>query len=165
MASRKFQFRIQPALDKAIAQQKKCEEAVVWARKALEAERQKLQALKKRLEEITQQLLTGHDNLVSPARSTSDPRDLIRASQALGVLKRMQEAQKLLIEQQQQAVIWAEEKLELRKKELAEAMANVQALERLKEKRKKEHEVAVQKHEESRRDDDAIQLWNRQQSE
>jgi flagellar biosynthesis chaperone FliJ len=76
------------------------------------------------------------------------------------VLKRREEAQKLRIAEQRRQVAWASDKLELRKKELNEAMAHVRALEKLKEKRRHEHELAVQKAEESRRDDDAIQLWN-----
>lgn len=160
MASRKFVFRIQPALDKATARQKLCEQAVVDARRALEAEEKKLQRLTDELENLRQQIRAGHDNLVSPVRSTSDPRELIRASQSLGVLKRREEAQKLRISEQRRQVAWAADKLELRKKELNEAMAHVRALEKLKEKRRHEHELAVQKAEESRRDDDAIQLWN-----
>ena len=39
-------------------------------------------------------------------------------------------------------------------------MATVQALERLKEKRRREHALALEKADEKRRDDDAIQLWN-----
>ncbi|HEY7115705.1 MAG TPA: hypothetical protein VH475_03910 [Tepidisphaeraceae bacterium] len=165
MLSRKFQFRIQPALDKAIAKQKACEDALVQARKSLEAEQQKLQRLIDELENIRQQIRAGHDNLVSPGRSTSDPKELFRASQFLTVLKHKEDAQKLRIEAQRKEVAWANEKLELRKKELNEATAQVRALEKLKEKRKKEHELAVQKAEESRRDDDAIQLWNSRRNE
>jgi hypothetical protein len=39
-------------------------------------------------------------------------------------------------------------------------MAHVQALEKLKEKRRQEHEDAIEKADEKKRDDEAIQLWN-----
>lgn len=163
MPSKKFIFRAQPALDKAVNEQKKCEDAVVAARKALEEEKRALQALKDELENLRQRMRDLHDNLVSPTRDTSDPRELTRVSRSIDALKLREQHQLDKIAQQEKQVAWAADKVELRKKELAEAIAHVQALEKLKENRKREHDKMIAKFEESQRDDDSIQLWNMQQ--
>ena len=164
MASKKFIFRAQPALDKAVAEQKKCEEAVVAARRELEAQQQALQRLKDELVRIRQQIKIEHDNLVSPARTgvVSDPRELGRRGNAVEAEKLKEQRQLVKIKEQEERVAWAADKVDLRKRELNEAVAHVQALEKLKENRRKEHMAELAKAEEQKRDDDAIQLWNNQ---
>ena len=160
---KKFIFGAQPALDKAIAEQKVCENALVAARKELEAEKKALIKLQEELEEIRQRIRALYDNLVSPQRSTSDPRELRRVSDSIEVTKLREKQQLARIDEQKKKIAWAADKVELRKRELAEATAQVQALEKLKENRRLEHATALAKAEESRRDDDSIQLWNSQQ--
>jgi len=164
MASKKFIFGAQPALDKAISEQEDCEQAVVDARKALAREQQLLKELHEALEKIRQQIKEMHDNLVSPERigQSSDPRELMRMSQSIDVQKDREQKQKEKIVAQKERVSWAADKVELRKRELLEATAHVQALEKLKENRRVEHAAELAKSEESKRDDDAIQLWNTQ---
>jgi hypothetical protein len=160
MAIAKFQFGPQPALDKAIATQKLREEAVVAARRALEEEKRKLQRLIEEVEKTRQRIRTEHDKLVSPGRGATAAADLTQDGRFLDSLRAREKAQLAAVAEQRGQVTWAKQKLDLRKKELAEALAAVQALERLKEKRRLEHQAAARKAEESRRDDDAIQLWN-----
>lgn len=165
MASKKFIFGAQPALDKAISEQKDCEQAVIDARKALAREQQIQKEMEAALEKIRQQIKELHDNLVSPERigHLSDPRELTRMSQSIDVQKERERKQKEKIAAQKERVKWAADKVLLRKQELNEATAHVQALEKLKENRRVEHAAELAKSEESKRDDDSIQLWNSQQ--
>lgn len=158
--SKRFTFGPQPALDKAINEQKRAEQAVAEARAELESEQQRLRQMEQQIEQTTQQIRAAHDKLADPSRKTSDARELQRQIQFLDALQARKAHQIALMQQQRERVTWAAEKLELRKRELAEAMAAVQALERLKEKRRAEHEQALLKKEETQRDDDAIQRWN-----
>ena len=160
MPQRKFVFGPQPALDKAISTQKAAEQAVVEARKVLQLEQQRLQQMLEQIERTRQQIREAHANLVSPERAVSEAMDLRHRSSHLDALRQREQDEIAAAERQRQQVAWAEDRLELRKKELAEAMAAVQALERLKENRREEHKAALEKREESQRDDDAIQLWN-----
>ena len=157
---RHFKFGPQPALDKAIAHQKTAEEALVEARKALEAEKQKLQRLIVQIETTRQQIRQQHDNLASPQRKVSDPRELAQTSRYIDALRLKEKAQLEAAERQREQIAFAKDRVELRKRELAEAMSQVQALEKLKEKRRLEHEAEIEKADEKRRDDEAIQLWN-----
>jgi flagellar biosynthesis chaperone FliJ len=160
MASRKFKFGPQPALDKAIAQQKKCEEALVAARKALEEEKQKLQRIMAQIEATRQRIRQEHDNLASPQRRVSDPKELSQTGRFIDALRLKEQQQLEAADQQRKQIAFAQDRVELRKKELAEALAHVQALEKLKEKRREEFEEALEKADEKKRDDEAIQLWN-----
>jgi flagellar biosynthesis chaperone FliJ len=160
MASRKFKFGPQPALDKAIAQQKKCEEALVAARRALEEEKQKLQRILEQIEKTRQRIRQEHDNLASPQRRTSDPKELTQTSQFIDALRLKEQQQLAAADAQRKQIAFAQDRVELRKKELAEALAHVQALEKLKEKRREEFQEALEKADEKKRDDEAIQLWN-----
>jgi len=160
MPQRKFVFGPQPALDKAISTQEAAEQAVVEARKVLQAEQQRLQKMLDQIEHTRQQIREAHANLVSPERNVSEAMDLRHRNDHLDGLRQREKDQIAAADRQRQQVAWAEDRLELRKKEMAEAMAAVQALERLKENRRKEHESALEKRDESQRDDDAIQLWN-----
>ncbi len=160
---KKFIFGAQPALDKAIAEQKVCEEALIAARKELEAEKKALIRLEEELAQIRQRIKALYDNLVSPQRSTSDPRELRRVSESIEATKVQEKRQHETIADQKKKIAWAADKVALRQRELAEATAQVQALEKLKENRRIEHAAALAKSEESKRDDDAIQLWNAQQ--
>ena len=160
MALRHFKFGPQPALDKAIAQQKSAEEALVDARKALEAERLKLQRLIDQIENTRQQIRQQHDNLASPQRKVSDPRELAQTSRFIDALRLKEKAQLEAADRQREQIAFAKDRVELRKRELAEAMSQVQALEKLKEKRRLEHAAEIEKADEKRRDDEAIQLWN-----
>jgi flagellar export protein FliJ len=160
MAQRKFVFGPQPALDKAVAEQEQAEEAVVLARRVLQEEQERLRQMLVKVEQTRRDIRQWHDDLVSPAKPITDPNDLTHRGRYLDALRQREKEEVAAAERQRQEVAWAEDRLELRKKELAEAMAAVQALERLKEKRREEHEAVLEKAEESRRDDDAIQLWN-----
>ncbi len=157
---RHFKFGPQPALDKAIAHQKTAEEALVEARKSLEAEKLKLQRLIVQIENTRQQIRLQHDNLVSPQRKISDPRELAQTSRFIDSLRLKEKAQLEAADRQREQIAFAKDRVELRKRELAEAMSQVQALEKLKEKRRLEHEAEIEKADEKRRDDEAIQLWN-----
>ena len=160
MAIGKFKFAPQPALDQAIAGQKVCEEALVDARRLLEVEKLTLQRLLSQIEETKQQIRTAHDNLVSRERQVSDPRELSQNGRFLDALRNKEKAQQEAVDKQREQVTFAIDRVELRKRELTEAVAHVQALEKLKDKRRREHEAAIEKADEKRRDDDAIQLWN-----
>ena len=158
--SRKFKFGPQPALDKAIALQKKAEEAVAAARKVVEEEKAKLERILQEIETIRQRIRTEHDNLASPQRRVSDPRELMQDARFIDALRLKETKQLEAADRQREQIVFAQDRLELRKRELAEAMAHVQALEKLKEKRREEFEEALEKADEKKRDDQAIQLWN-----
>jgi hypothetical protein len=160
MVSRKFKFGPQPALDKAISEQKKAEEAVVAAKKVVEQEKAKLQQILKEIEITRQRIRQEHDNLASPQRKVSDPRELAGDARFIDALRIKETKQLEAAERQREQIAFAQDRLELRKRELVEAMAHVQALEKLKEKRRQEHEEALEKADEKKRDDEAIQLWN-----
>jgi flagellar export protein FliJ len=162
MSMRQFKFGPQPALDKAIEAQRVCEEAVRQAKAALAQERAKLRQLQDEVLRAEQRVKAAHDNLVSPVRKTSEPGELAQANRHLDGLRAKVLMQREAVEKQKERVAWAADKVELRKRELAEAMAAVEALEKLKEKRRLEHQAALLKAEEAKRDDEAIQLWNNQ---
>jgi hypothetical protein len=112
-----------------------------------------------------QQVKAAHDNLVSPNRKTSAPGELAQMNLHLDGLRAREKSRRDEAEKQKEQVAWAADKVELRKRELAEAMAAVKALEKLKEKRRLEHAAALAKSDEAKRDDEAIQLWNSQQQQ
>ena len=160
MATSKFKFGPQPALDQAIVARQSCEEALVHARRMLEADELKLQKLIAVVEKTRQQIRAEHDKLVSRQGQTSDPRELSQNGRFLDALRVKEQAQQGAVDKQREQVAFARDRVELRKRELTEAVAQVQALEKLKEKRRREHDVFVEKADEKRRDDDSIQLWN-----
>ena len=160
MSSRKFKFGPQPALDKAIANQRNCEEALRQANIALSQEKEKLRLALAEIDQAVQRVKAAHENIVSPKRKFSAPNELAQSSRNLDLLRAKEVATREAAERQKEQVAFAADKVELRKRELAEAMAEVQALEKLKEKRRLEHQAAMLKAEEAKRDDEAIQLWN-----
>jgi hypothetical protein len=160
MSSPKFKFGPQPALDKAIEAQRACEEALRQANLALNREKEKLKQALAEIERAVQRVKAAHENLVSPARRISQPGELVQANRHLDALRAKEVATREAAERQKERVAFAADKVELRKRELAEAMAAAAALEKLKEKRRLEHQAAAMKAEESKRDDEAIQLWN-----
>ena len=160
MSSKKFIFGPQPALDKAIANQRTCEEALRQAQIALAQEKEKLRLALAEIDRAVQRVKTAHENIVSPTRKFSAPNELAQANRHLDLLRAKEVAAREAAEKQKERVNFAADKVELRKRELAEAMSEVQALEKLKEKRRLEHQAALLKAEESKRDDEAIQLWN-----
>ena len=160
MSSRKFKFGPQPALDKAIANQRNCEEALRQANIALAQEKEKLRQALAEIDRAVQRVKSAHENIVSPMRKFSAPNELAQSNRNLDLLRAKEVATREAAEKQKECVAFATDKVELRKRELAEAMAEVQALEKLKEKRRLEHQAVMLKAEEARRDDEAIQLWN-----
>jgi len=160
MSSRKFKFGPQPALDKAIANQRNCEEALRQANIALAQEKEKLRLALAEIDRAVQRVKAAHENIVSPTRKFSAPNELAQSNRNLDLLRAKEVATREAAERQKECVAFAADKVELRKRELAEAMAEVQALEKLKEKRRLEHQAAMLKSEEAKRDDEAIQLWN-----
>ncbi len=162
MSSRQFKFGPQPALDKAIEAQRVCEEAVRLAKAALAQEKEKLRQLQAEGVRAEKRVKTSHDNMVSPTRKNSEPGELAQANRHLDGLRIKLQSSREAVEKQKERTAWAADKVELRKRELTEAMAAVEALEKLKEKRRLEFQAALLKAEEKKRDDEAIQLWNNQ---
>ena len=112
------------------------------------------------IDRAVQRVKAAHENIVSPTRKFSAPNELAQSNRNLDLLRAKEIATREAAEKQKECVAFAADKVELRKRELAEAMAEVQALEKLKEKRRLEHQAAMLKSEEAKRDDEAIQLWN-----
>jgi flagellar biosynthesis chaperone FliJ len=160
MISRVFKFGPQPALDKAIAEQRAAEQALIAARRSLEEEKRKLERILSDIEKNRQRIRAEHDNLTSPRRQISDPRELTHISRFIDSLRDKEKALLQAADRQRQQIAFAKDRVDLRQRELAEAVSRVQALEKLKEQRRLEHEAAVEKAEEKQRDDEAIQLWN-----
>ncbi len=160
MPTPKFKFAPQPALDKAIANQRTCEESLRQATVALAQEKERLKQALAEIDKAVQRVKTAHENIVSPTRKFSAPNELAQSNRNLDLLRSKEQAARQAADQQKERVNFAADKVELRKRELAEAMSEVQALEKLKEKRRQEHQAAVLKAEEAKRDDEAIQLWN-----
>jgi hypothetical protein len=160
MSSKKFNFGPQPALDKAIANLRNCEDALRQANIALAQEKEKLRLALAEIDRAVQRVKSAHENIVSTTRKFSAPGELAQANRNLDMLRAKELATREAAERQKERVAFAADRVELRKRELAEAMSEVQALEKLKEKRRLEHHAALLKAEEAKRDDEAIQLWN-----
>ncbi len=160
MPSKKFIFAPQPALDKAISNQRACEDSLRQATLALAQEKEKLRQSLAEIDRAVQRVKSAHENIVSPTRKFSAPNELAQSNRNLDLLRSKEQAARQAAEHQKERVTFAADKVELRKRELTEAMSEVQALEKLKEKRRQEHQAALLKAEESKRDDEAIQLWN-----
>lgn len=153
MPPRKFKFGAQPALDKALARQQECEEALAAAKKAVEAEKRKLEQIRLEIEEIRQQTAAEHDKLLTQAHGGVTAAALSGRNFYIAALQTKEKQRLAALAEQQKQVRWAEQKVVVRKDELAEAMGAVKALEKFKEKKKAEHEAALRKAEERERDD------------
>lgn len=160
MSTSKFRFGPQPALDKAVAAQRTCEEALVAARQAAEAEQAKLDAMHHRIAETRQQIADERDKLVSEA-CTAPPASALHARQRYIQALQGKESQQLgEAEQQARQVQLAREKIGLRKEELREAIQAVKALEQAKERARKRFDDEQRKSDERRRDDENILRFN-----
>ena len=164
MARRKFHFGPQPALDKALAKQNECERALVDARDVLAREKQELAEIERRIAELRQQIAGELDKTVAEMRNPVAAASVEGRRRYVDAL-REREAHKLREkEEQEEQVRWAAQKLELRKRELAEAMNAVKALEKVKDKAKAEFKVRLRKAEEKERDDIAMSRGVRKRS-
>ncbi len=156
MARRKFHFGLQPPLDKAVAKKDECERALVDAREVLAREKQKLAEIERRIAELRQQITDELDKTVVEMRNPVAAASVEGRRRYVDGL-REREAQKLRDQQEQEEQVrWATQKLDLRKRELAEAMNEVKALETVKDNAEVEFKVRLRKAEEKERDDIAI---------
>jgi flagellar export protein FliJ len=156
MPPRKFHFGPQPALDKAIAIQHEKEEALIEARKELADEKEKLAAIERKIAELKQQIKEEFDKAMAEVRDPVAAAS-VEARRRYVDLLRDREAQQLRAKREQEKQIrLVEQKVEYRKHELAEAMNQVKALEKFKEKARQEFKQQRQKAEDKELDDIAI---------
>ena len=156
MAKPKFHFGPQPALDKAVARRSECERALVAARDVLAGEKKKLAQIERKIAELRQQIADELDKAVVEMRNPIPAASVEGRRRYVETLRGLEKQQLGAKQEQEEQVRWAVQKLELRKRELAEAMNEVKALEKVKEKAEAEFKAQQRKAEEKKRDDIAI---------
>lgn len=158
---RKFKFGLKPALDKALDRKESCERALVEARKMLAAEEGTLAEIQKNIERTRQQIRSECD------KSMSEPVQGARAAQMAGRRRFITELRaregrlRESAREQEKQVQWAQERVELRREELGEAMQAVDALEKYQEKGEREFKTEQRKREERDADDMTSTRWKK----
>ena len=147
------------ALDKAKARQQACELALVEARQQLAAEEEKLAARRRDVQKITQQIADECDKSMTDARDGAAGALVAQRRKFIDALRKRLEAAELAVVEQVKQVQWAEQRVELRRTELSEAMSAVDALEKYREKRQREFKAGQQKAEEREIDDTTSLRW------
>jgi len=161
MPQRRFVFVAQPALDRAISEREHCEQNVALMVTRVREEQQRLEECVRDLEKVRQQMRQEHDNLVSAQRRQTATAELMVKHGYIQALRDLERVRDAAVTVQRQNLRQAEEILADRKRDLAQAMAQVDALEKLKESRLKEFNAELAKRDEIEREDAAIVNWTR----
>lgn len=157
MPPKRFQYQLQPVLDKAVAEKQRCQIQLGELRPDLAYQATRLAQLEAQFAQTTQRIAQEHDNL-SRARSADD---LSRRNVYLEQLHRRSKDQMQQLRQQRNRLSFLQVRIEEKQQELVEKIATVQVQERLKDAARRQHEVEQAKKEENERDDAAIRLWAR----
>ena len=160
MSVEKFQFGPQPALDKARADQEKCEQALGQALKLLAAEKEKLRQIEAQIQQTRQQIAAETDKLFEETRRGVSGQALVARDAYARALRQREAKQQAERDEQQQQVRFAGQKVALRRQELAEVQARVSALEKVRARMLAEHGKSVAKREE-RKQDDVTSLYHK----
>lgn len=156
MARKGFIFELQPLLDTAVEEKQACEDAKLDAARELREQLDRQELLTAELRSALQQVADTRDHLAR----CRDPQVADSLYSYLEYARSQAESARAAAEAQDGEVLWARDRLTLRDKELEEALEQVQTLERLRDRRLREHELERDRREESDRDDASIQGWN-----
>jgi len=145
--AKKFKFQLQPALDKAVAEQAKAEQALLAAKRELEAAQAKLRTLEEIVAKTRQRVREEHALLVKP-REASSALEFMERDECIKALKVREAREQQAVEAQKVEVAFARQRVELRRQELNQAVMQVKAMEKLRDKAmeefKKEAERVLQ---------------------
>jgi flagellar biosynthesis chaperone FliJ len=132
--ARKFKFQLQPALDKAVSEQEKAEQAVLAARRELEAAEAKLCQLEAVVEATRQRIRDEHASLIKPNKDPASALTFMERDECIKALKVRQVKEQKAVDAQKMEVAFCRQKLELRRDELNHAIMQVKAMEKLRDK-------------------------------
>lgn len=155
-----FQFSAQPALDRAIDEQRAAEARLASARADLEAQKRALSQIEEQISELTQRMAATRENLSAGLPTETHAGSVAAESRRISGLAAMRAQRQADADAQRERVSWSQDRVTLRRKELEEAMSRTQALEKLKEKRREEFLEGQRKRQEREADDSASQRWN-----
>ena len=139
MASTAFHFAPQPALDRAVADRQRCEEAVVEARRDLEDERGRLCDLERITVELQHQWQREVDRLGEPAGVALPAGTMAARSRHIELLAARRAQHRGAVARQTEQIVLAEQKVRIRLEALSQAIGAVQALEAVKTRMLDQH--------------------------
>lgn len=139
MATKKFKFQLQPALDKAVAEQEKAEAALRDAKRELAAAQAALETLAAAVAATRQQAADEHRQLVQPTEAPLSGLDFMQRDEFIKALNLKAEQQQQAVEKQRREVAWCQQRLDARQDDLKQAMMQVKSMERLRDKAMEEH--------------------------
>lgn len=139
MAKTKFKFQLQPALDKAVAEQAKAEAALREAKGELAKAQSLLESLTAAVALTRQQAADEHRKLVQPTDTPLTGLDFMQRDEFIKALNIKAEQQQQAVDSQRSEVAWCQQRVEVRQDELKQAMMQVRSMERLRDKALEEH--------------------------
>ncbi len=145
MGKKKFKFQLQPALDKAVAEQEKAEAALRDARRQHQEAEAKLTSLQATLDQTRQQIRQEHDRLVQPAAGPQSGLELMQRDEFIKALGIKSENQRQAVEQQRTEVVWCQQRVDRSQENVKQAMMQVRAMERLRDKALEDHRKAEER--------------------
>ena len=157
----KYKFGLQPALEQAESHRQDCERAFIEARRQVQTEEEKLKQLGRKLAQTRQQIAAEYDKSMSDAQGGVSAGFVAGRRQYIVKLRTLEARQVEAQHEQQQRVDWAHQKMELRREEFHEAANALEALEKYKEKGKREFLLERRKAEDREADDIAATRWKR----
>lgn len=158
----KFKFTLSAALDKYRDDKARSERALEYAQAEHDRQLQLQREMQAEADRLKQRAEEVHDNLCGGGSGWTGI-DLHGEGRYLEALKIKHKQQLEKVEQQKQEVHAAKQKVNLQEKVVQEDTAKVEALERLEQKQYEQWRRQRQKKEDLQREEDAIQIWNRQQ--
>lgn len=137
--AKKFKFQLQPALDKAVAEQEKAEAALRDAKHELASAEATLETLKTKVEATRQQATDEHRQLIKPTQTPLTGLEFMQRDEFIKALNIKAEQQQQAVDKQRSEVAWCQQRVDVRQEELKQAMMQVRSMERLRDKALEEH--------------------------
>jgi flagellar FliJ protein len=161
--AKRFQFQLQPALDKAVAEEEKAQQALRAARDELKSAEARLEELKGIVEKTRQQIKAEHDNLIRPKDRPDSALAFLQRDEFIRALRLREASEQQAVVDQQTEVSWCRERVEIRRQEANEATMRVKAMEKLREKALEEFRKEEERRLQNDIDEAGIQRAARQQ--
>ncbi|MGA2498838.1 MAG: flagellar FliJ family protein [Tepidisphaeraceae bacterium] len=164
MPAARFRFSLQPALDHALSEQEHCQRNLAIALSNVASERAELNRYLNVLEQTRQQIRDEYDKMVIPLQQRLSVSGLTARSRYLESLGDREAADLAAIDRQRARLNAAEHVLADRREDLARQTAEVEALDKLKEKQNAEFQAELLKAEDTERDDQATLQFKRKKA-
>lgn len=153
MGAGRFEFSLQPALDKAQARREECERALHEAQQQLRVEEERADALRAQISAATQRIACEDDKSSSAARGGAEASQMAdRQAYRRRLCDELRSLEASLAERQRE-VEWARERVVLRRGAALEAANAVAGMERYRDAEERKFRKEQEKAAERERDD------------